>query len=132
MYALTASRRASGAALVFNVEFVAFVAQNEAFVANASLGRVAHARFRYEVNGSIGRGGLKLVSNDAQKGASNSLLHFQVCLHCGSAFRREEIEGRAITSGIFPCTKCGVEGPLNIEIRETDEPVSETQATETT
>jgi hypothetical protein len=72
------------------------------------------------------------MSNDAEKGTNHPLLHFQVCIHCGSAFRREGIEGRAITSGIFPCTRCGVEGPLNIEIRETDEPAPETQALETT
>jgi translation initiation factor 2 beta subunit (eIF-2beta)/eIF-5 len=59
---------------------------------------------------------------------NHSLLHFHVCIHCGSAFRREEFEGRAITSGILPCTKCGAEGPLNIEIRETDKSAFETQA----
>ena len=58
---------------------------------------------------------------------SPPLLHFHVCIHCGSAFRREEFEGRAITSGILPCTKCGVGGLLNIEIRETDKSASETQ-----
>ena len=60
------------------------------------------------------------------------LLHFHVCIHCGSAFRRDEIGGRAITSEIFPCTKCGVEGPLNIEIREMNEPASETDVLEIT
>jgi hypothetical protein len=59
---------------------------------------------------------------------NHPLLHFHVCIHCGSAFRREEFEGRAITSGILPCTKCGAEGPLNIEIRETDKSAFETQA----
>lgn len=62
----------------------------------------------------------------AQKVASRPLAHFHVCIHCGSAFRREEFEGRAIASGIVPCTKCGTEGPLNIEIRETDKSDSET------
>ncbi len=47
-----------------------------------------------------------------------SLLHFHVCVHCGGAFRREVFEGRALTSGIFLCPKCGLEGPLNVEIRE--------------
>lgn len=46
------------------------------------------------------------------------LNHFHVCLHCGSAFRREEYVGRAITSGIYHCPKCGLDGPLNIVIRE--------------
>jgi translation initiation factor 2 beta subunit (eIF-2beta)/eIF-5 len=67
----------------------------------------------------------------AQNVASRPLAHFHVCIHCGSAFRREESEGRAITSGILPCTKCGAEGPLNIEIQETDKSASETQALET-
>lgn len=72
------------------------------------------------------------MSNAVPKETNHPLLHFHVCLCCGSAFRREEIEGRAITSGIFPCTKCGIEGPLNIEIRETDKPASEIQALGTT
>lgn len=46
------------------------------------------------------------------------LLHFHVCVHCGSSFRREEVEGRVHTTGIFVCPKCGKEGPLNIEIHE--------------
>lgn len=49
---------------------------------------------------------------------SHSLLHFHVCIHCGSAIRREELEGRAHATGIFGCPRCGVEGPLNLEIRE--------------
>lgn len=48
-------------------------------------------------------------------------LHFHVCVYCSSAFRREDFEGRALTSGIFLCPKCGLEGPLNIEIRESGE-----------
>ncbi len=46
------------------------------------------------------------------------LNHFHVCVHCGSAFRREEYEGRALTSGVYLCPKCGLEGPLNVVIRE--------------
>jgi len=49
------------------------------------------------------------------------LLHFHLCAHCGSTFRRELFEGRALTSGIFPCPKCGLEGPLNITIQEVEE-----------
>ncbi len=51
----------------------------------------------------------------------HSLLHVHVCVHCGSAIRREELEGRAHTTGIFVCPKCGAEGPLNLEIREMNE-----------
>lgn len=52
------------------------------------------------------------------------LNHFHVCVHCGSAFRREEYEGRALTSGVYLCPKCGLEGPLNVVIQEDgdDEP----------
>jgi hypothetical protein len=53
------------------------------------------------------------------------LQHFHVCVHCGSAFRREEVEGRAHTTGIFLCPKRGIEGPLNLEIREIDQPEPE-------
>jgi len=53
--------------------------------------------------------------------AHPNFAHFHVCVHCGSAFRREEYEGRALTSGVFPCLKCGLEGPLNVVIREVEE-----------
>ncbi len=46
--------------------------------------------------------------------------HFHVRVHCGSAFRREEYIGGAVTSGIYHCPKCGLDGRLNIEIREAD------------
>ncbi len=49
------------------------------------------------------------------------LLHVHVCVHCGNVIRREELEGRAHMTGIFACSKCGVEGPLNLEIREMSE-----------
>jgi hypothetical protein len=64
------------------------------------------------------------MSIASPKEMGHPLLHFHVCIHCGSAFRREEFEGRAITSGILPCKKCGAEGPLNIEIRETEKGLS--------
>lgn len=46
--------------------------------------------------------------------------HFHVCIHCGCTFRREEFSGRAITSGIYTCPKCGLDGPLNVEVREVE------------
>jgi NAD-dependent SIR2 family protein deacetylase len=48
----------------------------------------------------------------------SSLLHVHVCIHCTSVFRREEVEGRVHTTGLFLCPKCDREGPLNIEIRD--------------
>lgn len=53
-------------------------------------------------------------------GHMRELHHFHVCVHCGSIFRREEFVGREITSGIYHCSRCGLDGPLNIEIREVE------------
>lgn len=39
------------------------------------------------------------------KESHSILLHFHVCVHCGSAFRREVFEGRALTSGVLLCPK---------------------------
>jgi len=61
---------------------------------------------------------------------NHSLLHFHVCVHCGSSFRREEVEGRVHTTGLFLCSKCGREGPLNIEIRELESDESQILKTE--
>jgi predicted RNA-binding Zn-ribbon protein involved in translation (DUF1610 family) len=61
------------------------------------------------------------MMNDSNS-TGHELTHFHVCVHCGSAFRREVFTGRAITSGVYRCPNCGIEGPLNIEIRETQEP----------
>lgn len=58
-----------------------------------------------------------MVSSDPDK-PIHSLLHVHVCVHCNNAIRREELEGRGHTTGIFPCPKCGIEGPLNLEIRD--------------
>jgi len=49
---------------------------------------------------------------------THPLLHVHVCVHCKNAIRREELEGRGHTTGIFPCPKCGIEAPLNLEIRD--------------
>jgi hypothetical protein len=58
------------------------------------------------------------------------LLHVHVCIHCANPFRREEVEGRVHTTGLFLCPKCEVEGPLNIEIREVDDDESQMLRTE--
>jgi predicted RNA-binding Zn-ribbon protein involved in translation (DUF1610 family) len=46
------------------------------------------------------------------------LIHVHVCVHCGAIFKREAFEGRALTSGVFTCPKCGEGGPLNVEIKD--------------
>jgi predicted RNA-binding Zn-ribbon protein involved in translation (DUF1610 family) len=57
---------------------------------------------------------------ESTKKQEMALMHFHVCVHCGSPFRREEFEDGAQSTGIYFCPKCGVEGPLNIEIRAID------------
>jgi hypothetical protein len=48
------------------------------------------------------------------------LAQFHACVHCCSIFRRDEFDSTAVTTGIYPCTKCGQDGPLNIVIRDVD------------
>lgn len=47
----------------------------------------------------------------------SGLLHVHSCVHCGTMFRRESFEVRALTSGVFHCPRCMHEGPINVEIR---------------
>ena len=54
-----------------------------------------------------------------------TLLHVHVCMYCASIFRREEVEGRVHTTGLFICTRCGREGQLNITIQEVGDDVSQ-------
>lgn len=46
------------------------------------------------------------------------LTHVHVCVHCGHARRREEVDSREVGSGILRCPKCGRDGPLNLEFRD--------------
>jgi hypothetical protein len=55
---------------------------------------------------------------DNHEKSNNRFQHYHRCVHCGSAFRREEFSGTAIAFGIYHCTRCGFDGPLNIEIKE--------------
>lgn len=52
------------------------------------------------------------------------LLHVHICVHCSAVFRREQVEGRVHTTGLFICSNCGKEGPLNIEICEINDGVA--------
>jgi hypothetical protein len=69
--------------------------------------------------------GATMTANPSANENRLPLLHFHVCVHCNSTFRREAFEGRALTSGIFTCPKCGLDGPLNVEIRELREASAE-------
>jgi hypothetical protein len=55
---------------------------------------------------------------DKAEEAGNTLEHVHMCMHCSGIFRREEYESRALTSGIYLCPRCGLEGPLNVVIRK--------------
>ncbi len=49
------------------------------------------------------------------------LVHVHVCVDCGNACRREEVDSHQLASGIFHSPKCGLEGPLNLEIQDISE-----------
>jgi ribosomal protein L37AE/L43A len=55
-------------------------------------------------------------SNSSQR----ELSQFHVCIHCGRVSRRDEFDGTAVVTGIYPCSKCGQDGPLNIVIRDVE------------
>ena len=55
-------------------------------------------------------------SNSSQR----ELSQFHACIYCGNVSRRDEFDGTAIATGIYPCTKCGQDAPLNIVIRDVD------------
>lgn len=61
----------------------------------------------------------QIVSTDLAE-PHEPFIHVHVCVHCGRASRREEFDDLAQTTGIYLCPECGVEGPLNIEIRAAD------------
>lgn len=48
------------------------------------------------------------------------LSHFHACVHCGNVSRRDEFDSAAVAIGIYPCLKCGLDGPLNIVIRDVE------------
>jgi predicted RNA-binding Zn-ribbon protein involved in translation (DUF1610 family) len=59
------------------------------------------------------------MTNDSDR-SHRELAHYHACIHCGSRFRKEDFDGRTIATGIYPCSKCGLEGPLNIVIQPSD------------
>ena len=59
------------------------------------------------------------MANDSHS-SRHELAQYHSCVHCGSIFRRDAFDSTAVTTGIYPCSKCGNEGPLNIVIRDVD------------
>jgi predicted RNA-binding Zn-ribbon protein involved in translation (DUF1610 family) len=58
------------------------------------------------------------VSKDGPlAGSGSQFIHVHVCIHCGYVLRREEVDSRQVASGMFHCPKCGLDAPLNVEIR---------------
>lgn len=60
-----------------------------------------------------------MTDDDSINKSRPVLAHVHVCIHCGNARRREEVDSREVGSGILHCPQCGRDGPLNLEIRET-------------
>ena len=50
--------------------------------------------------------------------SDSGLVNLHICIHCGHARKRKDVEDREVGSGILHCPKCGLDGPLNIEVRE--------------
>ena len=57
------------------------------------------------------------MANDSHS-SRHELAQYHSCVHCGSIFRRDAFDSTAVTTGIYPCSKCGNEGPLNIVIQD--------------
>ena len=58
-----------------------------------------------------------MSNDDAVDADGAELTHLHVCVHCGHPRRRKEVEGLEVNSGILHCPSCGLDGPLNIEVR---------------
>ena len=46
--------------------------------------------------------------------------HVHVCRFCGSTQRRDDVDARAIASGIIECPVCGKSSSLNVQIIAAD------------
>jgi hypothetical protein len=62
-----------------------------------------------------------VAKDSSRAGGEPHLIHVHVCIYCGYLLRREEVDGLQVASGIFHCSKCDLDGPLNVEIREATE-----------
>ena len=58
------------------------------------------------------------MPTDPVEGREKTFVPVHVCIHCGHVSGRHDADGVPNPSGIFRCSVCGQEGPLNVEIRE--------------
>jgi len=58
--------------------------------------------------------------NDQER-SNRELTHYHACVHCGSLFRKEDFDAKTIATGLYPCAKCGLDGPLNIVIQRLED-----------
>lgn len=73
---------------------------------------------RWEIDSEVLREERAVVEHELNSGPRPTFVHVHVCLHCGYARSREEVQDRELNSGILQCANCGMDGPLNIEIRD--------------
>ncbi len=63
-----------------------------------------------------------VVENSNRSSEELQLVHVHICLACDRASRREDPDGMPDAAGVFHCSQCGHQGPLNeAVIEETDE-----------
>lgn len=60
-------------------------------------------------------------SNNALGNSNADPIPVHICIYCGHPRRREDVGDVEISAGILRCPKCGFDGPLNIEIRNSPE-----------
>ena len=63
-----------------------------------------------------------MLENKNEHTGDPQLVHVHICVACGRPSRREDPDGMPDAAGVFHCSQCGHEGPLNeAVIEETDE-----------
>jgi hypothetical protein len=49
-------------------------------------------------------------------------IHVHICMNCTKVSRRDDPDGVPDLTGIFRCSVCGHEGPLNVQVITRDDP----------
>jgi ribosomal protein L37AE/L43A len=61
------------------------------------------------------------LKENSESRVAIQLIHAHICPKCDRASRREDPDGVPDAAGVFHCSQCGHEGPLNEAIiEETD------------